>query len=243
MSDLIVPDWPAPASVRACSTTRAGGVSAAPRDSLNLGDHVGDRPEDVLANRHRLKEMAALPAMPHWLEQVHGTGVARLDGQPTAARRADAVWSNQPGAVCAVMTADCLPVLFCSFDGKEVAAAHAGWRGLCAGILENTLSQFSAPPQEIHVWLGPAIGPEAFEVGPEVREAFMTRDPAAQRAFRASGEKFYADLWLLARQRLAAQGVASISGGGRCTWHESAHFFSWRRSGTTGRMASLIWLI
>ncbi|MGD8108514.1 purine nucleoside phosphorylase YfiH [Pantoea sp. FN0302] len=243
MNDLIVPDWPAPATVRACSTTRAGGVSAAPWDSLNLGDHVGDQPAAVQANRQRLVDMADLPAMPWWLEQVHGTEVVRLDERPPATRRADAVWSNQAGRVCAVMTADCLPVLFCSFDGKEVAAAHAGWRGLCAGVLENTLRQFSAPPEEIHVWMGPAIGPEAFEVGPEVRAAFMAHDPAAAGAFRAAGDKFYADLWQLARQRLAAQGVASVSGGGRCTWHDSAHFFSWRRSGTTGRMASLIWLI
>ncbi|MGD8163695.1 purine nucleoside phosphorylase YfiH [Pantoea sp. FN0307] len=243
MNDLIVPDWPAPATVRACSTTRAGGVSAGPWDSLNLGDHVGDQPAAVQANRQRLVDMADLPAMPWWLEQVHGTEVVRLDGRPPATRRADAVWSNQAGRVCAVMTADCLPVLFCSFDGKEVAAAHAGWRGLCAGVLENTLRQFSAPPEEIHVWMGPAIGPEAFEVGPEVRAAFMAHDPAAAGAFRAAGDKFYADLWQLARQRLAAQGVASVSGGGRCTWHDSAHFFSWRRSGTTGRMASLIWLI
>ncbi|ARJ42646.1 hypothetical protein B1H58_11815 [Pantoea alhagi] len=243
MNDLIVPDWPAPATVRACSTTRAGGVSVAPWDSLNLGDHVGDQPAAVQANRQRLVDMADLPAMPWWLEQVHGTEVVRLDGRQPATRRADAVWSNQAGTVCAVMTADCLPVLFCSFDGKEVAAAHAGWRGLCAGVLENTLRQFSAPPEEIHVWMGPAIGPEAFEVGPEVRAAFMAHDPAAAGAFRAAGDKFYADLWQLARQRLAAQGVASVSGGGRCTWHDSAHFFSWRRSGTTGRMASLIWLI
>lgn len=243
MKDLIVPDWPAPATVRACSTTRAGGVSVAPWDSLNLGDHVGDQPAAVQANRQRLVNMADLPAMPWWLEQVHGTEVVRLDGRPPATRRADAVWSNQAGTVCAVMTADCLPVLFCSFDGKEVAAAHAGWRGLCAGVLENTLRQFSAPPEEIHVWMGPAIGPEAFEVGPEVRAAFMAHDPAAAGAFRAAGDKFYADLWQLARQRLAAQGVTSVSGGGRCTWHDSAHFFSWRRSGTTGRMASLIWLI
>ncbi|URQ60108.1 purine nucleoside phosphorylase YfiH [Pantoea alhagi] len=243
MNDLIVPDWPAPATVRACSTTRAGGVSVAPWDSLNLGDHVGDQPAAVQANRQRLVDMADLPAMPWWLEQIHGTEVVRLDGRPPATRRADAVWSNQAGTVCAVMTADCLPVLFCSFDGKEVAAAHAGWRGLCTGVLENTLRQFSAPPEEIHVWMGPAIGPEAFEVGPEVRAAFMAHDPAAAGAFRAAGDKFYADLWQLARQRLAAQGVASVSGGGRCAWHDSAHFFSWRRSGTTGRMASLIWLI
>ena len=242
MSDLIVPDWPAPKTVGACSTTRAGGVSEAPWDSLNLGDHVGDLPAAVQANRQRLVDMAGLPAMPRWLEQVHGTEVIRLDGREPATRRADAIWSNQKQAVCAVMTADCLPVLFCSFDGKEVAAAHAGWRGLCAGVLENTLSQFSAPPQEIHVWMGPAIGPAAFEVGAEVRAAFMAHDPAADVAFRAAGDKFYADLWLLARQRLAAQGVTSVSGGGRCTWHESADFFSWRRSGTTGRMASLIWL-
>jgi YfiH family protein len=243
MSELIVPDWPAPASVRACSTTRLGGVSAAPWDSLNLGDHVGDRPEDLAANRQRLITLAGLPAMPYWLEQVHGTDVIRLDEASSTERRGDAVWSNQAETVCAVMTADCLPVLFCSFDGKEVAAAHAGWRGLCAGVLENTLKQFSAPPQEIHAWLGPAIGPEAFEVGPEVRAAFIAHDPAADLAFRASGEKYYADLWLLACQRLSAQGVVSVSGGGRCTWHDEAHFFSWRRSGTTGRMASLIWLI
>ncbi|GLR08472.1 laccase domain protein [Mixta theicola] len=222
---------------------RAGGVSEAPWDSLNLGYHVGDLPTAVQANRQRLVEIAGLPAMPYWLEQVHGTEVIRLDGRKPATHRADAVWSNQTGTVCAVMTADCLPVLFCSFDGKEVAAAHAGWRGLSAGVLENTLSQFSAPPQEIHAWLGPAIGPEAFEIGPEVRAAFMAHDPAAADAFRPAGDKFYADLWLLARQRLIAQGVTSVSGGGRCTWHDSAHFFSWRRSGTTGRMASLIWLI
>ena len=243
MSELIVPDWPVPATVRAYSTTRAGGVSAAPWDSLNLGDHVGDRPEAVQANRQHLVDMAELPAMPYWLEQVHGTDVVRLDGTTPATRRADAVWSNQPNTVCAVMTADCLPVLFCSADGKEVAAAHAGWRGLCAGVLENTLRQFSARPQDIYVWLGPAIGPEAFEVGAEVRAAFIAQDPQAEKAFRPVGAKFYADLWLLARQRLTAQGVSAISGGGRCTWHESAHFFSWRRSGTTGRMATLIWLI
>ena len=243
MSGLILPDWPAPVSVRACSTTRTGGVSAAPWDSLNLGDHVGDLPEAVQINRQRLIEMAELPAMPYWLEQIHGTAVVRLDGHTPATRRADAVWSNQKNNVCVVMTADCLPVLFCSFDGKEVAVAHAGWRGLSAGVLEKTLAQFSVPPQEIHAWLGPAIGPEAFEVGPEVRTAFIAHDPVAEGAFRAAGEKLYADLWLLARQRLMAQGVASISGGGRCTWHESAHFFSWRRNGTTGRMASLIWLI
>ena len=243
MNDLIIPDWPAPSKVRACSTTRAGGVSAAPWDSLNLGDHVGDQPAAVEANRQRLVDMAGLPAMPWWLEQVHGTEVARLDGHTPALRRADAVWSNQPGAVCAVMTADCLPVLFCSADGKEVAAAHAGWRGLSAGVLENTLRQFSVPPQEIHAWMGPAIGPDAFEVGPEVKAAFVAHDSAAAAAFRPAGEKFYANLWLLARQRLMAQGIASVSGGGRCTWHDSAHFFSWRRNGTTGRMASLIWLI
>ncbi|ORM69491.1 hypothetical protein HA48_19155 [Pantoea wallisii] len=240
MSEWIIPDWPAPQRVRACSTTRQGGVSLAPWDSLNLGMHVGDRMADVAQNRQRLVD-AHLPAMPQWLEQVHGQAVVRLPAAETQPR-ADAAITRESGVVCAVMTADCLPVLFCSQDGSEVAAAHAGWRGLCHGVLEHTLAQFHCPAHEIHAWLGPAIGPQAFEVGAEVRAAFMAQDPRADVAFRPAGSKYFADIWLLARQRLMAAGLQSISGTLRCTYSETADFFSYRRDGTTGRMATLVWL-
>ncbi|ROR13109.1 purine nucleoside phosphorylase YfiH [Erwinia sp. JUb26] len=239
----VIPDGALPANVRACSSTRSGGVSHAPWDSLNLGAHVGDDPQNVQVNRQRLVDELNLPSMPVWLDQVHGTHVLRLDGQPPASLRADAVYTRERRVVCAVMTADCLPVLFCSADGQEVAAAHAGWRGLCSGVLEATLNAFSAPAADITVWLGPAIGPNAFEVGPEVREAFCAADSAADSAFRAVGEKFYADLWMLATQRLHAAGVRCISGGGDCTYTQEEQFFSYRRDGITGRMASFIWLI
>ncbi|WP_034916501.1 purine nucleoside phosphorylase YfiH [Erwinia sp. 9145] len=239
---LIFPDWPAPASVRACSTTRAGGISQAPWSSLNVGDHVGDSPHDVQINRERLATVADLPAMPAWLTQVHGTRVLRLTGERQEGE-ADAAWSDRRGMVCAAMTADCLPVLFCSQDGKEVAAAHAGWRGLCAGVLENTIDAFTCPPEEIIAWLGPAIGPDAFEVGPEVREAFMAQHRHDGVAFRPSGRKYFADIWQLARLRLARKGVRDISGGGLCTFSATEQFFSFRRDGVTGRMVSLIWLV
>ncbi|MTD28443.1 purine nucleoside phosphorylase YfiH [Erwinia sorbitola] len=240
---LIVPNWPAPANVRACSSTRQGGVSQAPWDSLNLGAHVGDELQHVQTNRQRLLELADLPSMPQWLEQVHGTEVLTLDWKVPDSLRADAAYTRTPGVVCAVMTADCLPVLFCSQDGQEVAAAHAGWRGLCNGVLEATINAFSAPPSQIYAWLGPAIGPDAFEVGPEVREAFIAQNPAASAAFRPEGEKFYADLGHLAKLRLEAAGVRHVWGGGQCTLKQSEQFFSFRRDGVTGRMASLIWVI
>lgn len=239
---LILPEWPAPANVRACSTLRKGGVSNAPWDAFNLGGHVGDDAAHVATNRQRLVVEAGLPEMPRWLEQVHGTDVVRLPAAQVDALRADAAMTSDTGVVCAVMTADCLPVLFCSEDGKEVAAAHAGWRGLCAGVLENTLAQFASSASQIHAWLGPAIGPEAFEVGSEVRAAFMAKDLRAQQAFRPAGPKYFADIWLLAQQRLQAAGVKSVSVTRRCTFHEDGDFFSFRRDGTTGRMASLIWL-
>lgn len=239
---FIVPDWPAPANVGACSTLRHGGVSVAPWASFNLGGHVGDDPAHVAANRQRLVDETSLPQMPRWLEQVHGTEVVRLPATSEDALQADACITSDTGVVCAVMTADCLPVLFCSYDGKEVAAAHAGWRGLCAGVLENTLAQFASPASQIHVWLGPAIGPDAFEVGSEVRAAFMVKDARAQQAFRSTGAKYFADIWLLAQQRLQAAGVTSVSVTRRCTFHDDGDFFSFRRDGTTGRMASLIWL-
>ncbi|WP_075183586.1 purine nucleoside phosphorylase YfiH [Pantoea sp. 1.19] len=238
----LLPAWPAPTNVRAWSTRRDGGVSQGNWHSLNVGGHVGDDPAAVAENRQRLVDALALPGPPVWLEQVHGTDVLTLTHQPPAQRRADAVYTATPGVVCAVMTADCLPVLFCSADGREVAAAHAGWRGLQAGILEATLRRFRAPAGEIHAWLGPAIGPLAFEVGAEVRAAFCAGDPYAAEAFRPRGEKFLADIFQLARRRLSAAGVASVSGGDHCTLTESAHFFSYRRDGVTGRMASLLWL-
>lgn len=242
MSDAwIVPDWPAPATVKALSTTRIGGVGAAPFDSLNLGTHVGDDPAVVAANRARLREL--LPAEPGWLNQVHGTAVvdlAEAQGVPDA----DGAVSRKPGAVCVVMTADCLPVLLCDRAGTVVGAAHAGWRGLQAGVIEATARAMGVPVGDLLVWLGPAIGPAAFEVGDEVRAAFVGADPAAEAAFRPAGPagKWLADLYLLARQRLAALGVAGVYGGDACTFTEAARFFSYRRDGRTGRMASLVWL-
>ncbi len=240
---LLLPQWDVPANVRACSTMRPDGVSIAPWNAFNLGAHVGDNPKHVQCNRERLVRLAGMPAMPVWLEQVHGTGVLHLTGEAPQSLQADAAYTRQRGVVCAVMTADCLPVLFSSLDGKEVAAAHAGWRGLCAGILEATLDAFIAPPHEIVAWLGPAIGPTAFEVGPEVRAAFLDQDPAVSDAFRPFGKKYYADIWQLAHSRLSAKGVRHTSGGGICTVSRSEQFFSFRRDGVTGRMASLIWLI
>jgi len=244
---LITPEWDAPANVRACSTTRMGGISLAPWDSLNLGAHVGDQLAAVEHNRQHLVSLAAMPSPPVWLEQVHGTRVLHLSGEQhgslqPGSLQADAVYTRQPGAVCAVVTADCLPVLFSSLDGKEVAAAHAGWRGLCAGVLEATLAAFASPPEEIIAWLGPAIGPQAFEVGAEVREAFLAQDLTASDAFLPAGEKYYADIWQLARLRLTRQNVRQITGGGLCTFSQPEQFFSYRRDGVTGRMASLIWL-
>ena len=243
MSKLIVPHWPLPQGVAACSSTRIGGVSQPPYDSLNLGAHCGDNLDDVEENRRLFFAAAMLPSKPVWLEQVHGKEVLKLTGEPYLSKRADASYSSTPGTVCAVMTADCLPVLFCNKAGTEVAAAHAGWRGLCEGVLEETVACFKDAPESIMAWLGPAIGPEAFEVGPEVREAFMAKDIQADIAFRPSGEKYLADIYTLARQRLSALGVTEIYGGDRCTYSEAGDFFSYRRDRTTGRMASFIWLI
>ncbi|WP_404704879.1 purine nucleoside phosphorylase YfiH [Yersinia vastinensis] len=243
MNKLILPDWPAPARVKVCSTTRHGGISEFPYDSLNLGTHVGDTASTVIANRQRLVEQAGLPQMPVWLEQVHGTRVLHLDGTAISDVQADAVYSRVTGQVCAVMTADCLPVLFCSLAGDEVAAAHAGWRGLCSGVLEQTLAQFQAAPSSIIAWLGPAIGPQQFEVGEDVKQAFITIDAQSTVAFMPFGTKYFADIYLLARLRLQAAGIHAIYGGDRCTVSEKQQFFSYRRDGITGRMASLVWLI
>lgn len=243
MNKLILPDWPAPANVKACSTTRHGGISEFPYDSLNLGTHVGDIAATVITNRQRLVEQGQLPQMPVWLEQVHGTRVLHLDGSAISDVQADAVYSRVAGQVCAVMTADCLPVLFCSLAGDEVAAAHAGWRGLCAGVLEQTMAQFNTDPSSIIAWLGPAIGPQQFEVGEEVKQAFIDIDTQAAAAFIPAGTQYLADIYLLARQRLQAAGIHAIYGGDHCTVSEKQQFFSYRRDGITGRMASLVWLI
>ncbi|MCA6222901.1 purine nucleoside phosphorylase YfiH [Photorhabdus antumapuensis] len=243
MTALIFPNWPQPTTVKACSSTRLGGISLSPYDSLNLGKHVGDKPDIVEQNRHILAKMAELPQQPVWLEQVHGTRVVRLNDQPLEDNRADAVYTNIPGQVCAVMTADCLPVLFCSSAGDEVAAAHAGWRGLCAGVLENTITQFKAKPNQIQAWLGPAIGAKKFEVGNEVLEAFTIQHADLSQAFTPFGEKYLADIYLLAKLKLQSVGVKAIFGGSECTVSNKEKFFSYRRDGITGRMATLIWLI
>ena len=236
---LLQPEWPAPARVRACVTTRAGGVSQAPFDTLNLGDHVGDDPTAVASNRQRL--MGQFGFLPAWLNQVHGVNVVEAD--PSRVLEADASWTATPGIACTAMTADCLPALFCDRAGTRVAAAHAGWRGLAGGVLEATVKQLDVAAADLLVWLGPAIGPGNFEVGAEVRETFMATHPQAAQAFvpGAAPGKFLADIYALARLRLAAIGVEAVYGGGLCTV-DDPRFFSYRRASRTGRFASLIWL-
>ncbi|HEU0224239.1 MAG TPA: peptidoglycan editing factor PgeF [Steroidobacteraceae bacterium] len=239
--EFIEPDWPAPASVRAAVTTRMGGVSAGRYASLNLATHVGDDPAAVAENRRRLRAALTLPDEPAWLTQVHGRDVAMLPGPMPAS--ADAAVTFGQGTVCAVLVADCLPVLLAGRRGDRVGIAHAGWRGLAAGVIEATVAALAAGPGELLAWLGPCIGPQAFEVGPEVRDAFVARDAAAAQDFGSSrAGKFLADLPSLARRRLKACGVSEIHGGGLCTHADPARFFSYRRDGETGRMAALIWL-
>lgn len=237
-ADLIFPDWPAPANVRALQTTRVGGVSAEPYDSLNLAGHVGDDALKVAANRQLLSPY--VPTEPLWLNQVHGIAVV------DAASRlpdADASFTRAPNVVCATMTADCLPVLLCDEAGTVVAAVHAGWRGLCDGVIEAAVAAMQTPPKNLMAWLGPAIGPNAFEVGTEVLDAFISHDREAELAFRAAtDDKWLGDIYLLAKQRLHKLGVERIYGGGLCTYTDQARFFSFRRDGVTGRMASMIWL-
>jgi YfiH family protein len=236
---LLTPDWPAPARVRACVTTREGGVSLAPFEFLNLGDHVGDEPAAVAENRRRLTGHFGI--QPAWLSQVHGVNVAHAN--PAEIAEADASWTSTPGIACTVMTADCLPALFCDRAGTRVAAAHAGWRGLAAGVLEATVDSLQVPGDEILVWLGPAIGAQAFEVGAEVREAFIATHPETDQAFVPGAQpgKFIADIYALARLRLAAHGITAVYGGGFCTVSDQ-RFYSYRRGARTGRFASLIWL-
>lgn len=240
----ITPDWSAPARVRVISTLRTGGCSSGPYASLNLATHVGDDPRCVAENRLRLREAAGLPAEPFWLEQVHGTAVAVHDGDGGgAAPRADASIATLAGRVCAVLTADCLPVVLTDRAGSRIGVAHAGWRGLVSGVLEATVAALSGPAGELIAWLGPAIGPAAFEVGTEVREAFTSRLPSLSECFVENTRgRLQADLYGLARRQLMAAGVNAVYGGGWCTASDPRRFFSFRRDGTTGRMATLAWL-
>ncbi len=248
-STWITPAWPAPASVRACITTRAGGVSLAPYASNNLGDHVGDSPAHVARNRANLRQQLGLACEPQWLAQIHGVKVVQASGDGRV-RTADGSYSHQPQQPCLVMTADCLPILLCDKAGTQVAALHCGWRSLAKGICARGVARFSAPPGELMAYLGPAISQPHFEVGIDVLDAFFkgarsyTQQEQIAAAFVA-GERplhFYADIYALARAELQALGVKDIYGGDDCTYADPARFYSYRRDKTTGRMASLIWL-
>lgn len=239
--------WPVPATVHGFTTLRHGlGVSAEPFDHLNLGLRAGDEADAVLRNRALLVEHAALPSAPHWLRQVHGTAVVRRDGPaPVDEPEADAAVTSTPGSVLAILTADCMPVLFCADDGGEVGAAHAGWRGLVGGVLENAVAAMRTASGRLHAWMGPAAGPQHYEIGEEVFDAFVSGDAATAGAFAATRPGHWrVDLYALARRRLQAAGLRAdrIHGGGLCTIAEPARFFSHRRDQRTGRMASLVWI-
>lgn len=245
MTSLIFPDWPQPDNIGACSTLRNGGVSLPPYDSLNLGTHVGDNLSFVEENRRILCKQAQLPEMPLWLEQVHGTDVITLSHQESNDIndvKGDALYTSTAKKVCAIMTADCLPVLFSTVNGSEVGAAHGGWRGLCQGVLQNTLAQFKSPKNQIMAWLGPAIGANVFEVGAEVRQAFIEQNIAFGSAFIPHNGKYLANIFMLARIILQESGITQIYGGDFCTVTDKSRFFSYRRESITGRMASLIWI-
>ena len=239
-SDWIVPDWPAPKRVKSLITTRAGGYSAGPYASLNLGLRTGDDGETIAKNRARLR--SALPNDPTWLKQVHGNNVIEADELGTGHPEADASVARSPGAVCAVLVADCIPVFFSNRAGTVVAVSHAGWRGLARGVIERTVTATGERPQDLMAYLGPGIGPLAFEVGPDVRDAFLVDAPQDAEAFapRSAG-KWLADLFMLARHRLQRAGLHEIFGGGMCTYSNPERFFSYRRDRETGRMAALIW--
>lgn len=241
----IEPGWTAPSRVRAAFTLRAGGTSVGPYASLNVGAHVGDAPAAVRGNRRLLEEWLLLPAEPVWLQQVHGVAVLDLDAdsQPPVGASADAAVTRAPGRVCVIQVADCMPVLFAARDGSAVGAAHAGWRGLAGGVLEATVRKLGVAPDQLLAWLGPAISQEHFEVGDDVRDAFVSHDPSAAPAFVANPRgRWQCNLYALARRRLAALGVRDVSGGGWCTFADAARFFSYRRDGQCGRMAALIWM-
>ncbi len=238
-SDLIIPDWPAPSTVHAIQTTRQGGFSNAPFKSLNLAAHVQDHPITVVKNRQLLNQF--IPSEPVWLNQVHGINVIDA-GLSACVQDADASFTTQTNVVCVTMTADCLPVLLCDKQGTAVAAIHAGWRSLCDGVIEHTVRAMGVEAKDLLAWLGPAIGPDAFEVGSEVRQAFIEKDANATKAFQPHADKWLANLYLIATQRLNNVGVKAIYGGGDCTYSSPERYFSFRRDGITGRMATMIWL-
>lgn len=238
----ITPDWPAPSLVRACTTIRVGGVSRAPYDSLNLAAHVGDDTAHVDVNRRRVAAALGLPAAPVWLSQVHGNRV--VDAASTApGLDADGAFTTRPGVVCAVLTADCLPVVLCHRGGAGVAVVHVGWRGMVSGVIDEALRVMGCPGDDLMAWLGPAIGPRVYEVGEDVMAMLSEAvDDASGALVSASPGKWYADLYTLARRRLAGLGVKRVYGGSWCTYTESGRFYSYRRDGVTGRMATLVWL-
>jgi YfiH family protein len=239
--EIITPDWKAPPGVRAAFTLRRGGVSTGAYESLNIASHVGDVPAAVLENRKRVRAELMLPAEPVWLEQIHGVAVADLD-QALPLRRADAAVAHIPDRICAIQVADCMPVLFATHDGLRIGAAHAGWRGLAGGVLEGTVAAMHCMPGRLIAWLGPCIGPENFEVGDDVREAFISRDSQVQDAFERNARgRWQCDLYAIARRKLSRLGIADVRGGGWCTFSEPVRFFSYRRDGQCGRMAAFIW--
>ncbi|MBZ0334507.1 peptidoglycan editing factor PgeF [Marinobacter sp. AL4B] len=246
-SNLLRPDWPVSARVQALCTTRKGGVSQSPWQSLNLGVHVGDNPVDVARNRQCLATFMGVNSdQLGWLNQVHGTRVVELTRDNlNNCPDADASFTREQGVVCAILTADCLPVILADCDGRVVGAAHAGWRSLCGGVLENLIRAMAVEPSKLTAWFGPSIGPANFKVGPEVRAAFVEQQSESAYAFSEQGARpghFIADIYELARLRLSRAGVSDISGGGLCTVDDPERFYSYRRDGQTGRMATLVWL-
>jgi polyphenol oxidase len=238
----IIPNWRAPKNVRALTTTRAEGVSSGAYASFNLGDHVGDDPAAVRANRATLRNTLNLPNEPLWLKQVHGTHIVNA-ATAQAGATADGAWTSERGVVLVIMTADCMPIFLSDRKGAAIALVHAGWRGLAAGVIEAGVQALRVPAGELIAHLGPGIGSDAYEVGADVRSVFLDTDPRTDAAFRAGGQgKWFADMYQLARMRLHALGVRDISGGDRCTLRERREFYSYRRDGVTGRMASLLWL-
>ncbi len=242
----LVPDWPAPVNIHAATTLRTGGVSKEPYLSLNPATHVNDLTERVLQNQKIISDMLSLPADPIWLDQIHSNRIVKA-GKTATPQQADASYSSESGVVCVVMTADCLPLLICSKDGKKIAAIHAGWRGLLSGVISNSISELAgvppiAKPTDLLVWLGPAIGPNCFEIGIEVREAFIEKSKDYEKAFKVKNNgKYLADIYQLAKIELNTLGIINIYGGTYCTMTEKDRFFSYRRDNQTGRMATLIW--
>lgn len=239
----LIPDWPAPKQIQSCVTLRQGGHSKGNFSSFNLGENCGDEPEALAANRQQLNEDWGWSHSPQWLKQVHGIQVVTSSSDGVV-REGDASWTDSKGLPCVVTTADCLPVIFCNQEGTCVAAAHAGWKGLAGGVLESTIAAMKCEPESIMAWMGPAISQKHFEVGPEVRQAFIDHDSQAAQAFiPGQGDRWYGDLYQLAKQRLQAAGVSELYGGGFCTYDESDRWFSYRRDGKeSGRLATLIWI-